>query len=104
MSFEEDEANRLTSIDECAGVGRIVGYRLLLVVAWQMIQIMEGRRGPDLRKRFPDHPYPGARLLAAISTLLEGFAGIEVDKAGDRTPHARRGYLVEHEAVSTRRS
>jgi hypothetical protein len=85
-SFEdENEAIESTSIDECGGVGKVVGYRLLLVVAWQIIQLMEARRGPDLRKRFADHPYPGARLLAAISTLLEGFASLAVDKAGDRT-------------------
>ena len=82
---DENEATESTSIDECGGVRKLVGYRLLLVVIWQMIQIMEARRGPYLRKRFVDHPYPGARLLAAISTILEGFAGLAVDKAGDRT-------------------
>ena len=81
----EDEATEFTSLDECDGVRRLVGYRFLLVITWQMIQIMEARRGPNLRKRFNDHPYPGARLLAAIATLLESFAGLAVDKAGDRT-------------------
>ena len=81
----EGETTEFTSLDECGGVRKVVGYRFLLVVTWQMIQIMEARRGSDLRKRFDDHPYPGARLLAAIATLLEGFAGLAIDKAGDRT-------------------
>ena len=70
-------------LGQLTGIEKVFAYRFLLVSVWQVIQALEAARAEDVRRGVKGHPYPGARLLAAVLTLLESFVGVHIDKSGD---------------------
>lgn len=70
------------------GPGRLVIFRALVTALLLMIRVLERRRGAQIRRAAPEHPYPATRLLAGLSTLMEQFVEIvkpTIDRRGRKT-------------------
>lgn len=79
---------------EGASVVDVVMYRVLLISVWMMVKILEHKLGSRLAKRSKRHPYPGARILAAIASIMEEFCNLDLPASGPKT------FTLDHHAVA----
>jgi hypothetical protein len=61
---------------QLTGFAQVVAFRLVFASAWTIMWLFEARRSQEIRKASHRHPLPAARLLAALFTIMEEFAGL----------------------------
>lgn len=69
---------------------RRLAFRVLLAATWLSVRLMERARGASLRVVTRTHPFPAARLLAAVATLLEQYATLDEVRVDARGRKLRR--------------
>lgn len=81
--------NGALSISDTASRNREIAFKILLSVVWLVVKRMENARSTRMNMQSPEHPLPGARLLASIFTVLEQFAEIDAvpDESGRKVHH-----------------
>ena len=78
IEVEDDQDGTPARPCEMTGIHQLVMFRLLAASSWLIVQLVEFKRNFALRKSFDEYPLSSARLLSALSTLLEEFAGLSV--------------------------
>jgi len=68
------------SIIDLDGVAKSIGYKMLFIAIWLVISLIERDRVDAEEAQRKTHPYPSARIISCIHTIIEIYAELSVSR------------------------